>query len=38
LLDLGWKIVRVSSELLRYRQGTFIARVVAAMHAAGWRP
>ncbi len=31
LADLGWTIVRVSSELLRYRQGTFIARVVAAM-------
>jgi len=38
LADLGWTIVRVSSELLRYRQGTFIARVVAAMQAAGWRP
>jgi hypothetical protein len=38
LLDLGWTIVRVSSDLLRYRQGTFVARVVAAMHAAGWRP
>lgn len=38
LADLGWTIVRVSSDLLRYRQGTFIARVVAAMHAAGWRP
>ena len=38
LLDLGWAIIRVSSELLRYREGTFIARVVAAMHAAGWRP
>jgi hypothetical protein len=36
LLDLGWTIIRVSSELLRYRQGTFIARVVAAMEAAGW--
>jgi len=36
LLDLGWVIVRVSSELLRYRQGTLIARVVAAMRAAGW--
>jgi REase_MTES_1575 len=36
LLDLGWVIVRVSSELLRYRQGTFIARVVAAMRTAGW--
>lgn len=38
LLDLGWTIIRVSSDLLRYREGTFIARVVAAMHAAGWRP
>ncbi len=38
LLDLGWTIIRVSSDLLRYRQGNIIARVVAAMHAAGWRP
>jgi len=38
LLDLGWTIIRVSSELLRYRQGTFIARVIAALQAAGWRP
>jgi hypothetical protein len=38
LQDLGWRIIRVSSELLRYRQGTFVARVVAAMQAAGWRP
>jgi hypothetical protein len=38
LADLGWTIVRVSSDLLRYRQGTFITRVVAAMRAAGWRP
>jgi very-short-patch-repair endonuclease len=37
LLDLGWTVIRVSSELLRYRQGTFVARVVAAMQAAGWR-
>lgn len=37
LLDLGWTIIRVSSELLRYRQATFIGRVVAAMEAAGWR-
>ncbi|ORA16261.1 endonuclease domain-containing protein [Mycobacterium arosiense] len=35
LADLGWTIVRVSSDLLRYRQGTFVARVVAAMQAAG---
>jgi hypothetical protein len=38
LLDLGWVIVRVSSELLRYREATFITRVFAAMQAAGWRP
>ncbi|AKN15999.1 hypothetical protein MHAE_18507 [Mycobacterium haemophilum DSM 44634] len=38
LLDQGWTIIRASSELLRYRQGTFVARVVAAMRAAGWRP
>ena len=31
LHDLGWVIVRVTSELLRYRQGTLIARVEAAM-------
>jgi hypothetical protein len=37
LLDLGWTIIRVSSELLRYREGTFVTRVVAAMRAAGWR-
>ena len=37
LHDLGWTIIRVSSELLRYREGTFVARVVAAMRAAGWR-
>jgi very-short-patch-repair endonuclease len=37
LLDLGWTVIRVSSELLRYRQGTFVARVIAAMQAAGWR-
>jgi very-short-patch-repair endonuclease len=37
LLDLGWVIVRVSSELLKYRQETFISRVVAAMQTAGWR-
>ena len=38
LSDLGWVIVRVSSELLRYRQGTLIARVDAALRGAGWRP
>lgn len=38
LADLGWTIVRVGSDLLRYRQATFVARAVAAMRAAGWRP
>jgi very-short-patch-repair endonuclease len=37
LVDLGWVIIRVTSELLRYRMATFIARVTAAMEAAGWR-
>lgn len=37
LAALGWNIIRVSSDLLNYRLGTFIARVYAAMHAAGWR-
>jgi hypothetical protein len=34
LCDLGWVIIRVSSDLLRYRQGTRIARVDAALRAA----
>lgn len=38
LADLGWTIIRVSNDLLRYRQGTLIGRVVAAMRAADWRP
>lgn len=33
----GWTIVRVSSDLLTYRQGTVIARVRAALCAAGWQ-
>lgn len=37
LADLGWTIIRVHNDLLRYREGTFISRVFAAMHAAGWR-
>lgn len=37
LLDLGWTIIKVSSELLRHRQATLVARVVGAMRAAGWR-
>lgn len=34
LQDLGWVIVRVSNDLLKYRQGTLIARVSAALCAA----
>lgn len=34
--DLGWTIVHVSSDLLRYRQGTISTRVAAALHRAGW--
>ncbi|MHA7650272.1 hypothetical protein ACX9NE_11210 [Mycobacterium sp. ML4] len=37
LLDLGWTIVKVGGDLLRYREATFIGRVVAAMQAAGWQ-
>lgn len=33
--DLGWRIVRVGADLLRYRQGTIIARTRAALCAAG---
>lgn len=36
LAEQGWVIIRVSAELLRYRRGTLIARVEAAMYAAGW--
>jgi hypothetical protein len=32
----GWTIVRVSSDMLRHRPGTVVARVTAALHAAGW--
>lgn len=34
LYDLGWVIVRVSNDLLKYRQGTLIVRVDAAMRSA----
>lgn len=36
LAEQGWVIIRVSTELLRYRKATLIARVEAAMYAAGW--
>jgi hypothetical protein len=34
---LGWKIVRVSADMLRHRPRTVIDRVRAALHGAGWR-
>ena len=34
LHDLGWVIVRVSNDLLRYRQGTLVARGNASIRAA----
>lgn len=36
LADAGWVIIRVSAELLRYREATLIGRVRDAMCAAGW--
>jgi hypothetical protein len=32
----GWNIVRLSRDILRYRPGTFLARVRDAMARAGW--
>ena len=32
---LGWRIVRVSADMLRYRQATIVARTRAALRAAG---
>lgn len=34
---LGWRIVRVSADMLRHRPRTITDRVWAALHAAGWR-
>lgn len=36
LAALGWVIIRVSAELLRYRRAALIGRVEDAMLAAGW--
>jgi very-short-patch-repair endonuclease len=33
--DLGWRIVRVGADLMRYREATVIRRVEAALQAAG---
>jgi hypothetical protein len=38
LADCGWTIIRVSSDMLRYRRGNLVHRVGAALTAAGWRP
>lgn len=35
LLALGWVIVRVSAELLRYRRAVIVERTCAALRAAG---
>jgi uncharacterized protein DUF559 len=34
LHDLGWNVIRVSRDLLRYRRATYVARVAAALRAA----
>lgn len=36
LAEQGWLIVRVSWDMLRYREATLIGRVRDAMRAAGW--
>ncbi len=35
LVALGWVIIRVTVELLRYREATFIGRVEEAMYGPG---
>jgi hypothetical protein len=35
LQDLGWKIVRASRDLLKFRRGTFVARAAAALRDRG---
>lgn len=37
LTDLGWFIIRVSRDLLRYRRATYVARVENALHSRGFR-
>jgi hypothetical protein len=32
----GWRIIRVSRDMLRYRSGAFLLRVRNAIHLAGW--
>jgi very-short-patch-repair endonuclease len=37
LTELGWLIVRVSRDLLRYRRATYVARVATALHSRNFR-
>ncbi|BBY45232.1 hypothetical protein A5765_04025 [Mycolicibacterium celeriflavum] len=37
LTGLGWLIIRVSRDLLRYRRATYVARVESALHSRGFR-
>ncbi|WP_134069629.1 DUF559 domain-containing protein [Mycobacteroides salmoniphilum] len=36
LADEGWRIIRVSSDMLRYRPGTIVARVYEALGQSRW--
>jgi AbiEi antitoxin C-terminal domain len=37
LNELGWLIIRVSRDLLRYRRATYVARVESALRSRGFR-
>ena len=37
LAELGWLIIRVSRDLLRYRRATYVARVEGALRSRGFR-
>lgn len=37
LTELGWIIIRVSRDLLRYRRATYVARVEGALNSRGFR-
>lgn len=37
LTELDWLIIRVSRDLLRYRRGTYVARVAGALRSRGFR-
>jgi hypothetical protein len=36
LTELGWNVIRVSRDLLRYRRATYVLRVEEALRARGW--